>query len=370
MTPLANRIAALIEATGPISLAQYMAICLADPRHGYYATRPAIGANGDFVTAPQVSQMFGEIIAVWCVAAWRTLASPSRLVLAEAGPGTGALMADLARAARSFPDFAAALELVLIESSAAMAAHQRAALAGSGLPVSWVAALDDLPGGPLVLIANEFLDALPVRQFVKAGAAWRERSIGLDDKSRLAWRLGAALIDPALLPAGAAAEPDGAVFEAAPARAAWVQALAERLKAEGGAALLIDYGHAASGFGDTFQAVRDHRPADPLAEPGLADLTAHVDFEPLRAVAAAAGVQASPVATQGEFLAAMGLAERARRLAASADEAVGQRMLGEARRLLHPDEMGSLFKVLALYQGGAGLSAPDLPPFLAAPPRR
>lgn len=364
MTRLGERIARMIAAAGPMSLAEYMAVCLADPRDGYYSRREAIGRQGDFITAPQVSQALGEIVAVWCVAAWRAMGSPARVVLAEAGPGNATMMADLLRAAASFPGFAAALEIVLIETGAAMIERQRDALAGFGVPVSWIAGQAELPAGPLILLANEFLDALPVRQYVKSRGAWRERCVGLGDDGRLRWQLGPGTIDAALLPAGSEAEPDGAVFEIAPAREAWVETLAGRLKAAGGMALLVDYGHARSGFGDTFQAVRAHRHADPLATPGEADLTAHVDFAALRRIAGNAGVTASPVVMQGDFLLAMGIAERAGRLGADAGEATRERLRGEVERLVQPDQMGNLFKVLALSAVAPGAPPPDLPPFV------
>jgi len=362
-TPLAHRIARLIEADGPMGLASYMALCLGDPRDGYYERREAIGRTGDFITAPQVSQMFGEMIGVWCLAAWSALGRPKRLVLAEAGPGNGTLMADLLRATKRFPEFAAALDIRLIETSEAMIARQREAL--PGVAARWHMRLDELPEGPLLLVANEFLDALPVRQFVKSGRHWRERCVGLDADGRLQWVLGAATIDAGLLPPGHEAEGDGAVYEVSPAREAWVQSLSERLARDSGMALLVDYGHAQSGFGDTFQAVAGHAFADALAEPGMADLTSHVDFSAL--ARAAQGIDAPAIATQGDFLLATGLAERAGALGARADEATRERLRGEAERLARPGRMGSLFKVLALASLPAGAAPADFPPFAMRP---
>ncbi|MCU0790723.1 MAG: SAM-dependent methyltransferase, partial [Nitratireductor sp.] len=313
---LKQRLARLIEATGPVSLAQYMHIAMADPRHGYYANRTAIGGSGDFITAPEVSQMFGELIGVWCAGAWQAMGSPANFLLAEAGPGRGTMMRDMLRAAATVPGFVESASVRLIETSPAMIASQRERLEALAPDIAWVERLEDLPAGPLILVANEFLDVLPVRQFVKAKGVFRERCIALGPQGRLASALGSAIADDSLLPQGHEAEPEGSVFESSPAREAWVETLAMRLAESGGAALLIDYGHARSGFGDTFQAMRDHAHVDPLAEPGLADLTSHVDFEAVTKAAIRGGAAASPVIAQGEFLMRMGIAQRAGRLGA------------------------------------------------------
>jgi SAM-dependent MidA family methyltransferase len=354
---LHERIVRLIEANGPLPLAEYMHLCLADPAQGYYARIPEIGARGDFVTAPEVSQMFGELIGVWCVAMWRAVGSPRRFVLAEAGPGNGTLLADLLRAARRFEGFAEAADVCLIETGMALAARQRALLAPLHPRLTWARDLSALPQGPLVFIANEFLDALPVRQYVKSAGLWRERCVGLESGGALCWRLGPRLAP--VLPAGNEVEPDGAVFEHAPARESFVATLAGRLAGDGGAALLIDYGHAESGFGDTFQAVRNHRFADPLDAPGAADLTSHVDFAAIARAAMARAIAVSPVTSQGEFLSAMGMEKRARALA-RADPAAEPHIRAAATRLVSPDAMGALFKVLALY---GTPPAPSAPPF-------
>jgi SAM-dependent MidA family methyltransferase len=365
MTPLADRIARRITAAGPMPLAEYMAVCLGDPKDGYYARADTIGAGGDFITAPEVSQMFGELIAVWCYAAWQAIGRPGKVMLAEAGPGKGTLLADLLRTVRRFADFASAIDLHLIEASETMIARQREVVAAADFAdrAHWHTTLAELPDLPTILVANEFLDVLPIRQYVKAGEIWHERCVGLADDGALVWKLGPALIDPSLLPPGAVREPDGAVFETAPAREAWIAMLGEKLAQNGGMALLIDYGHAETGFGDTFQAMRGHAHADPLAEPGLADLTSHVDFTALARAAASAGSTASAIADQGEFLLAMGLAERAGTLGAHADEMTRKRLRSEAERLARRDQMGSLFKVLALAGRFPQGDGPDLPPF-------
>lgn len=366
MNPLERRIARLVEAGGPMSLADYMHLAMADPVHGYYASRTAIGAGGDFVTAPEVSQMFGELVGVWCASVWLAAGSPAPFVLAEIGPGKGTLMADLLRATARVPGFHEAARVRLVETSPAMRAAQQQALACFGLDIGWRLTMDELDAHPLLLVANEFLDVLPVRQYVKAGGAWRERCVVAGDDGRLSTVLGAGVVDPALLPAGHRDEPDGAVFEHAPAREAWAAQLAEKLGERGGAALLIDYGHGASGFGDTFQAMRGHAAADPFEEPGKADLTAHVDFARLAEAVTAAGALASQVRTQGDFLLAMGLAERAGRLGRGKSAEEQTRIRLQAERLALPDQMGSLFKTMALCAPGWRAATGALPPFADA----
>ena len=361
-TPLARKIAALIRATGPMSLSEYMNYCLYDPDHGYYANRRAIGEHGDFTTAPEISQMFGELIGIWCAAVWQAFGSPRKFVLAEAGPGKGTLMSDLLRAASFVPGFADAVTVNLIETSPMMKDEQRRNIPDA-FEVKWISTLEDADDGLFVLIANEFLDAIPLRQFVKTGQGWCERSVALGEKDELRWVTTTPLTDPALLPAGEEVEPEGAVFEYAPAREAWTQMLSERIARDGGAALLIDYGHSDTGFGDTFQAVRGHEYTDPLLEPGLADLTSHVDFEAISRAASKEGVLVSRLATQSEFLLAMGLAERAGQLGAGKTEAEQESIRIAVERLVSPDAMGSLFKVLALGTDPLPVGLASLPPF-------
>lgn len=360
---LRQRIARLINATGPISLAEYMHMAMADPVEGYYARREAIGADGDFVTAPEVSQMFGELIGVWCVGAWQALGSPRRFILAEAGPGRGTLMADLLRAGAKAPGFLDSASVRLIETSAAMRGRQKDLLAAHAPRLGWVDRLEDVEKGPLILVANEFLDALPVRQFVKAGTTWRERSIGLGSDGSFVSMLGSAVADLGILPAGSEFEPEGSVFEWAPAREAWAETLSHRIQDTAGAALLIDYGHARSGFGDTFQAVRGHKRADPFSEPGMADLTSHVDFEAMTAAIARGGAMASQTLTQGDFLLAMGLLERATALGTPLDEPGRDAIRNAVERLAAPGQMGGLFKVLAMAAKQNASAMIHMPPF-------
>jgi NADH dehydrogenase [ubiquinone] 1 alpha subcomplex assembly factor 7 len=361
---LRQRLVRLIETTGPITLAQYMHVCMADPRHGYYATRNAIGSAGDFITAPQVSQMFGELIGIWCAAAWQAMGAPKRFVLAEAGPGLGTLMDDALRATRAVPGFLDAALVQLVETSPSMNEAQRALLSHHRPQIEWKSRIEDLAEGPLILVANEFLDVLPIRQFVKSGKLWRERCIGTDTHGSLASVLGPALADPSILPAGHEVEPEGAVFEHSPAREAWVETLSARIAQTGGVALLIDYGHAISGFGDTFQAIRAHAHADPLSEPGLADLTSHVDFVTVSAAAQRGGAMVSPVKTQGDFLSAMGMAERAARLGSGKSPGEQERIRAAAERLVLPGHMGTLFKVIALGDKQTASAMNGITPFL------
>jgi SAM-dependent MidA family methyltransferase len=353
MTPLARRIARLIAATGPIGVDQLMSLCLLDPEHGYYTRREPFGTAGDFITAPEVSQMFGELLAVWTVAAWRALAAPRRFSLVEIGPGRGTLMADMLRTiARLDPAMKAAAGIVLVEASPRQQAEQRRRLAADASRIRWQAHLEEGPlPGPLIILGNEIFDALPVRQFVRTPAGWRERVVGLDQTGALCFMAGPAGIDPALLPAGADEAPEGSVFEISPAREGLMSEIAGLLARQGGAGLFIDYGHAAPGFGDTLQAVRHHRFDPPLAHPGEADLTAHVDFSALAAAARAGGLVPF-IREQGEFLLSMGLLERAGRLGAEMNEAGRERIRAEVERLAGAEEMGRLFKVMAVLPPG------------------
>ena len=332
-----------------------MALCLFDPQAGYYMRRNPFGRAGDFVTAPEISQMFGELIGAWLVAAWRALGRPPHPAIVEIGPGRGTLMRDLQRTLRQLEPQLLGAPLHLVETSSGLAAVQRETLAGAEADVFWHDELGTVPEAPLLLVANELFDAVPIRQYVRAGETWRERCVGRDAAGALTFLAGAGSLDPALLPPGAAVAPDGAVAEIAPARSALMQQLAGRLAEAGGTALVIDYGYAEPALGDTLQAVRKHRRDGPLANPGLADLTAHVDFAALAAVARAHGLGAA-LLTQGQFLSRLGLKQRAERLAAAGDRGLAERLRGEVERLAGAGEMGELFKVLAI--GPRGLALP------------
>lgn len=357
--PLTEKIKRTIAANGPIGLGEYMQLCHFDTDHGVYAARDPIGRTGHFITAPEVSQMFGELIGIWCVAAWQALGEPSPSQLCELGPGRGTLMRDAMRAMANFPQFADAVTVHLVEASATLRARQKALLTGAGREPVWHDETGTLPAGPTVFIANEFLDVLPLRQYAKADGRWRERAVGLDEAGGLAFTLTAGGLDEALLPAGHEQAPDGTIFEIAPAREAVVEQIAVHLAAHGGVALFIDYGHLEPGFGDTFQAVAGHRACDPLAAPGEADLTSHVDFAALAEAARRAGAHVFAPMTQGAFLSGMGLAQRVATLSAGKDASTRAAIAGQAERLADPRAMGELFKVLAI-AGRPGLA---LPPF-------
>jgi len=349
-TPLAERLADRIENFGPMSVAEYMATCLTDPTDGYYTTREPFGRSGDFVTAPEVSQMFGELIGLWCVATWQQLGEPERFVLAELGPGRGTLIADALRAASVRPSFAAAADIALLEVSPALREKQQAALAGLAEPY-FVESVDEIPGGPLIVIANEFFDALPIRQFVHADGQWAERMVGIDDDGKLVFgRGGRVELEWQAAGGSSAAIPPpepGSVLEIRPSGEAIAEALGARIAAEGGAALVVDYGHITPDYGDTLQAIYHQNYDDPLAHPGEADLTSHVDFSALAAAAAAAGAPPRPVLEQGALLARLGITERAQQLAEDKDDATREAIAAALARLVDEDQMGRLFKAMA-----------------------
>ena len=341
MSALTGILAERIRSGGPITVADYMAEALGHPQHGYYTTREPFGAGGDFTTAPEISQMFGELIGLWAAMTWQSLGSPDRVVLAELGPGRGTLMADLLRAAAMVPPFLKAAEVWLVETSPRLRAKQRDTLAGRD--VHWVERFQDLPDGPLIVVANELFDALPIRQFEKQGGVWRERMVGLAGDG-FAFVPGPPTVPE--LPPEVLAAADGAIAETCPQGRELAAALGRRLNRMPGAALIIDYGHVLSGVGDTLQAVSRHRFHPVLEAPGSADLTAHVDFESL--AAAAVPARAWGPVTQGDFLCALGIQSRAAMLAQAGGPKVAADIAGQMRRLIDPGEMGTLFKVLAL----------------------
>jgi SAM-dependent MidA family methyltransferase len=346
MTPLGAELVRQIAATGPMPLADYMAACLLHPTQGYYATRDPLGAAGDFTTAPEISQMFGEMLGLCLAQAWLDQGAPAPFALAELGPGRGTLMADILRATARVPGFHDALGLHLVETSAPLRQAQAARLAGHA--PHWHESIERLPDLPLFLVANEFFDALPVRQFLRAGSGWRERMVGLQEGA-----LALGLSQPAPVAALSHRLEDteeGQIVETCAPAEAIAQEIGARLARRGGLALITDYGGWRS-IGDTFQALQDHAPADPFAAPGHADLTAHVDFEAL--ARAAAPAQCSGLTAQGVFLERLGITRRAEALAANLSGAALESHVAAHRRLTHPDEMGSLFKALALFPDGA-----------------
>lgn len=344
---LRERLVRQIGQSGPITVAQYMTACLHDPDEGYYATRPALGEAGDFVTAPLVSQMFGELIGVWAASAWSLMGEPERFRLVEIGPGDGTLMSDVLRAARHAPGFLEAADVWLVETSTPLKALQRERL---GDAVSWAGSLAEVPAGaPILLVANELLDCMPARQFVRTAVGWCERLVAADAEARLAFTLNPTPVR-GLLPEA----PVGAVYEQSAAQAALGSEIGARVVRDRGAGLLIDYGRDEAGFGDTLQALKSHRKLSPLASPGEADLTVHADFPAVMAAARAEGAEAT-ILTQGQFLARMGIGARAEALVRARPErsAVIGRQLN---RLVADDQMGALFKVCCI--AAPGFTAP------------
>ncbi len=350
MTPLAEKMAALIRAAGPLTVADYMAMCLADPEFGYYMRREPFGRTGDFITAPEISQIFGELIGLWAVAVWEMMGGPRPFVLAELGPGRGTLMADILRTAKIKRDFLKAADIHLVEMSPRLREIQKETLGASGLAVHWHAAIGDVPPGPAIVIANEFFDALPIRQFQWRDGRWTERMVGLSDAGALAFGLVPVEQRPAGVPL-----PDGTIIETSPVAKATITTLAERLKRHGGAALIVDYGAAQPGTGSTLQAVRAHKYTDPFEAPGEADVTAHVDFAALARAATAAGADVRTLMGQGEFLIRLGLVDRANVLGRGKDKKTRDGIAASIERLAAPKGMGTLFKVLALSAPGLKL---------------
>ncbi len=344
-TPLKNRIVKHIKSSGSLPLAEYMHWCMADTKDGYYANQEAIGSKGDFITAPEISQMFGEMIGIWAVEKWEELGRPSPFNLAELGPGKGTLMQDLLRIGNAVPDFLKAAQVQMIETSERLSEIQKQTLIEYE-NISWHKSIKDIPNQPTLMIANEFLDVLPIRQYIKAGDEWREHSISIDEDENLVWTLGTGILETDSLPDNSEKEPDGAVFEISTIREAFIANTAEQLKTNKGSVLFIDYGHEKTAFGDTVQAMRNHGFADILHEPGLADLTSHVDFDALAKTAQKAGMNVKPLEKQGAFLIAKGLLERTGQLGREQSPDIQEQLTQQAERLALPDEMGDLFKVL------------------------
>ncbi len=351
---LRDHIIARISSDGPMRIDEYMNTCLLHPTLGYYTNRQPFGRQGDFITAPEISQMFGELTGLCLAQKWVLDGAPDRFTLAELGPGRGTLMADALRACRSVPGFLDAAQLVLVEASPALQDVQRATLKNDD--VTWVDSVAQLPDAPLYLIANEFFDALPIRQFVRSGPNWCERQVGVQEGA-LTFGLSPA-VPKSSLASRTDDTRDGDLVETCTAARIMIADIASRIEGFGGAALIIDYGDWRS-LGDTFQALQDHKSVDPLAAPGQADLTAHVDFEAL--AGAASPALHTKLTPQGVFLERLGITDRAQKLAAVLNGPALDIHIAAHRRLTHPSEMGNLFKVLGLYQNGK-MPPPGLEP--------
>lgn len=333
-----------IRENGPMTVAEYMGACLYDPEDGYYATRPAIGgANADFLTAPEASQMFGELIGLWCAHEWDVLGKPA-FNLIELGPGRGVLMQDALRATQRLEGFHDAANIVLVETSAPLRDEQADRIPDA----EWALRLDDAPPGPSLIIGNEFLDCMPIRQFIAGEEGWHEKLVGLDEADQLVLGLSAAI------PAPDSEDEPGTVREIAPALEALIYEIERRLHEAPARVLLIDYGYVRPEGADTLQALKNHKKVDPIETPGEADLTAHVDFARVAQLAEQAGLAVHGPITQAQFLRGLGIEVRHDTLA-QANPAHAERLKRELNRLIGADQMGALFKVICL-------SSPNLPP--------
>ncbi|SOD95134.1 class I SAM-dependent methyltransferase [Caenispirillum bisanense] len=344
-----------IRAAGSVPFEEFMGEAIA----AYYGRGDVFGRDGDFTTAPEISQMFGEILGLWCAVAWQLMGKPARIALVELGPGRGTLMCDMLRASRLLPPFRAALSVHLVERSLPLRRLQERALAPEGVTPVWHDHVADLPADvPLLVVANEFFDALPVRQVMRTPDAWHERHVTLNDDGAFAFTLGPAVPD-AEVPAAVGPCRPGSIVELCPAGRAIGGELAARLARQGGVGLVLDYGYVRSAAGDSVQALKRHAYHPVLADVGQVDLTAHVDFQALGDAAATAGARVQGPVTQGAFLTALGINQRAEVLAANAAPQHAEDVHKALHRLIDPAEMGTLFKVLAL----AHPALPTLPGF-------
>ena len=354
VSPLQSEIKRLIKSSGPMPVWRYMELCLMHPEHGYYVSRDPLGREGDFITAPEVSQMFGELLGLWAASVWKMVGSPSPFRLIELGPGRGTMMADALRALRVMPPLYQTISVDLVEVNPVLREKQRQTLSGVR-NIAWYDTIDDVPEGPGIIFANEYFDVLPIHQVVKRESGWHERVVELDAADRLVFGSAAEPIPrfDVLLPSLLRASPVGAVFEWRPD--AEMMKIAKRVRDQDGAALIIDYGHLRSDAGDTFQAIARHTFTDPLKAPGQADVTAHVDFQALARAAEDIGARVHGPVMQGDFLKRLGIETRAESLMAKASGEAAEDISSALKRLTGGGRggMGSMFKVL-------GISEPNL----------
>jgi len=357
---LAARLRERIRTEGPLSVAAFMAEALFDPMAGFYATKDPLGAANDFITAPEISQMFGELLGLWTAEVWGQMGAPAPVQLIELGPGTGRMMGDMLRAGRAMPGFLEACDVTLVEASPALKMVQGDTLAKAPVPVRWAKELEKAQSGPCVIVSNEFLDCLPIRQAVRVAGRWRERVVGVDpsDPDRFAFGLGPVLTEADLLglPEALRDAEEGALVELRPGDGPLMEAVAARLTAHSGYALFIDYGADRPEFGDTLQAIRKHEKVDPLDGPGTADLTAWAAFDRLGALGQAAGLEVYGPLGQGAFLTGLGIEQRAAALSRGAAPEARARLKRQLDRLTGASDMGALFKVMAF--ASPGLPAP------------
>ena len=348
-SPLQFEIKNLIKSSGPMPVWRYMGLCLTHPKFGYYLSRDPLGREGDFTTAPEVTQMFGELLGLWAASVWKAIGSPPLLRLIELGPGRGTLMADALRAMRVLPPLYQSVSVHLVEINPVLRDKQASALSGAR-SIAWHDSIDDVPDGPSIILANEYFDVLPIHQMVKCDTGWHERTVEIDATGQLVFGTAS---EPTprfevLLPPRVRAAPVGAVFEWRPDGE--IMKIASRVRDQDGAALIVDYGHIRSDAGDTFQAIARHSFADPLQSAGLSDVTAHVDFEALARAAESLGARVHGPVPQGEFLKRLGIETRAVTLMAKASHEVSEDISGALKRLVGGGRggMGSMFKVLAV----------------------
>ena len=349
-SPLETEIRRRITLAGPMPVRQFMALCLSHPDYGYYMTRDPLGRSGDFITSPEISQVFGELLGLWAASTWHMMGQPENVRLVELGPGRGTLMLDALRAAQVVPAFRAALVVHLIEVSPALQERQQQSLGALDVPVMWHQSFEEVPDGPIIVLANEFFDAMPINQAIKQFNGWYERVIEIDNAGNLVFGIANELIPlfEQLVPASVRDAQLGAIYE-------WRAdnlplAIGRRVVQQGGAALIVDYGHVESAPGETLQAVGGHAFASPLVSPGEVDLTAHVDFQAFALASESMGARVDGPIDQAALLRNLGIDKRAAALkayasaekAAEIDVAV-KRLLGEG-----PTGMGTLFKAIAV----------------------
>ncbi len=345
-TPLQEKIKKRIADHGPMSVAEYMSMCLSDPEHGYYMHQHPFGTKGDFTTAPEISQLFGELIGAWFVHQYLSQDLKGPIHLIEMGPGRGTLMKDILRVVSLRPQMLANLQIHLMETSPSLRNAQRKLL--KAYTIKWHDTLETIPEGPILLVANELFDALPIHQYQLTEQGWRERCVGLDDDGNLTFGIGAGTLSPADVAKANLKAKLGDTLELSPASNAIAAHISQRIRQNGGAALLVDYGYAKTATGDTFQALKKHEYVSTLDHCGEADLTAHVNFQALANAALAQGAKVHGPISQGQFLLGLGLLERAGQLGAGKSTLDQDQIRKDVERLAADDQMGALFKVLCI----------------------